>query len=195
MEPIHDRTRSNSGGSGFAFSSCSIVPGATKARTMRFLPFFLALILAGPVACGDDGTSNDDDDVPIGLTISELGIVQVSVELATVQGEISVEPGQATRTLTVEFLNTQGLTVSADGRYMEVEVSNPALVTWEPTAPGSLTGKFLGGPEGGTTTAIVTLLEGAVGSGTPVYISPEITVRVEGQVCARPVPTLPHHLS
>jgi hypothetical protein len=149
---------------------------------MRVLPLLLALIFTGPMACGDSGTSNDEDDVPIGLTISELGLVVVSVELATVQGEISVEPGEASRTLTVEFLNSQGSVVPSGGRYMEVEVSNAALVTWEHTGPGSLTGRFLGGPEGGTTTAVFTLLEGSVGSGTPVYISPAITVRVEGQV-------------
>ena len=119
---------------------------------MRVVPLLLALIFTGPMACGDSGTSNDEDDVPIGLTISELGLVVVSVELATVQGEISVEPGEASRALTVEFLNSQGSVVPSGGRYMEVEVSNAALVTWEHTAPGSLTGRFLGGPEGGTTT-------------------------------------------
>ena len=149
---------------------------------MRAVLLLLALPVLVSLGCSDSGTSNDDTDNPIGLTITESGLVLVSVELTTVQGSISVEPGESSRTLLVEFNNGQGAAVSTEGRYMEVAVSNDALATWEPTTAGSFTGKILAGLEGGTTTAQFTIYEGTVGSGTSIYTSPAITLRIEGQV-------------
>ncbi len=131
-------------------------------------------------ACDDDPVGNEEEHLePVGLVISTGGVDLVTVNGATVTGSLSVDAGQETAHLDVEFLDEDGDRFTPDeaDEWLRVTIANPAVADFEQDTPGEF-GGHLHGESAGTTTAVFDIMHGAVNSSSahPDYTSPAISV-------------------
>lgn len=150
-------------------------------RTGHRLRGLKAVLLAALVSgCTDSPFNLDwDHDIAAGVIVREDGVERVRVdEDGVVSGSLTTVLGGKSGLLEVTFLNEKGaVIVPADDEYMEVTVSFSDLATFEPTAPGAFSGRFLGLKEG-QTSVYFKLKQGRVGSGTGHGSSPAIRLTI-----------------
>ena len=155
-----------------------------KKKTYRTLGSILAMTgVLALGACDDDPVGVDDDHLePVGLVISAGGVDLVTVNGATVTGSLTVDAGQETAHLDVEFLAENGVRFTPEDadEWLRVTMADPAVAGWEQDVPGEF-GGHLHGESAGTTTAVFDLMHGAVGSTTAHadYTSPAIPVVID----------------
>lgn len=145
-------------------------------------PLILATVAIAAVAlgCTDAPFNLDwDHDYPAGLSIREDGVERVRVdEDGKVSGTLATRVGGKSGHLEVAFLNEKGVAlVPADDEYMEVTVTFSDLATFEPSTPGSFSGRFLG-LKAGRTSVIFKVKHGTVGSGKGHWNSPAIELMI-----------------
>lgn len=131
-------------------------------------------------ACDDDPVGSEDEhEDPVGMVISAGGVDLVTVNGSVVTGTLTVDAGQETAHLDVEFLDADGDRFTPDDadEWLQVIIQNPAVADWEQDEPGEF-GGHLRGLTAGTTVAGFDLMHGAVGSASahPDYRSPSIPV-------------------
>jgi hypothetical protein len=141
----------------------------------------IALTLSLSVLLGACSSSTELPATPEGLTVTESGVPVIQVTGNTVNGSFRIDVDRSTPPVVVTFTDSEGTSVKTNGRYLDVAVGDEAIATFEVTDASGFTGR-LTGKEAGNTTIRFMLMEGAVGSGTLVYESPLIPVRVEGMV-------------
>jgi len=87
---------------------------------------------------------------PVGAAHEQVGGVVLRTgaqDLVTVTGlgttgGVTLQAGQQTAEVTVQFLDEDGEPITRSGYYLVVESSNPAVVTWQATAEGAFTGRI-----------------------------------------------------
>jgi len=131
-------------------------------------------------ACGDDpvGAEEEHSD-PVGLVITLGGVDLVTVNGSTVTGTLTVEAGQETAHLDLEFLDEDGDRFSptdAD-EWLRVTIADPTTATWEQDEPGEF-GGHLQGRSVGVTVVTFDIMHGALNSTAAHadYTSPGIPV-------------------
>ena len=136
------------------------------------------LIMSGLVACSNPAEDDDHDEHADaeGLVLVLGGEEVVRVQEAEVTGSLTVEAGETTSDITVEFLDHDGDEVHAEDLDSEfslgVEVRGSEIVTVANTGRWTFT---LHGDEAGDTTIRVQLLH----DDHPDFTTPDISVTVE----------------
>jgi len=95
-------------------------------------------------------------------------------------GELTVARGQTTGQIAVEFVDHDGKALATgSGFYLEVEVANTTVASFNQATPGGFSGT-LQGKASGQTTAVFKLMHGSVGRGHSDFNTAPATVRVTG---------------
>ncbi len=135
------------------------------------------LLMSGLVACSNPAEDEDEDHAEVeGLVLVLGGEEVVRVQEAEVTGSLTVEAGETTSDITVEFLDHDGDEVHAEDLDSEfslgVEVRGSEIVTVANTGRWTFT---LHGDEAGDTTIRVQLLHDDHAD----FTTPDISVTVE----------------
>jgi hypothetical protein len=125
-------------------------------------------VMAGIAALVAAGCTNPVGDGghlrPDGVVIRQGGEVVASHLGGTVTGQVTVQDGQATPTLTVHWMSGTTEITPGQGYYLEVDPQPQAQ--WVPDAPGTFSGRVQGTAPGSTDLRFK-LMHGAVGRGHP----------------------------
>ena len=145
----------------------------------------VALTLAGALAlgaCSDDdptGVEDHGDDVDgIVLTLNGAVLSQYDGDTGTWSTPVSIEEGEETAHIDVEFVDEAGNAVVLDAdMYLEVTVDDEAVAEFEQDTPGEFGGHIKGVAQG-TALMEFSLMHGAVGSGHADFVTANLTVEV-----------------
>jgi hypothetical protein len=143
-----------------------------------FLSLSVLLAVAFSAACGTD-TTEFEEPPTTGLVISDAGQPVVVVQGQSVSGTLEVLPESQSPLLQVVFMDAGGFTISTQGRYMDVSVTDESIATVNQTSGGAFSFR-MSGVTGGVTAVRFSLVEGEMGSGTTLYTSVPITIDVVG---------------
>jgi hypothetical protein len=125
-----------------------------------------AAVLAGMAALTVAGCTNPVGDgghlSPDGVVIRQGAEVVASHLGTTVTGQVTVQAGEATPTLTVQWMSGDTEVTPPHGYYLEVDPQPQAQ--WVPDAPGAFSGRVQGITPGSTNLRFK-WMHGAVGRG------------------------------
>ncbi len=149
----------------------------------------LALLTAGLLvlaACGDSAMEPDEDhdehagEVE-GVTLSLGGQTLASYDGHDGEwtGELGVQAGQTTGSISVQFVDDHGEAVAFDDDFhLRVDVADASIAAFEQGTPGAFEG-ILRGVAAGNTTVTFSLVHGEVGTGHADFVTEPLAVRVQ----------------
>ena len=154
-----------------------------ESRNSTGVRALLALALCGlssVAACGDTPTEHEEHHEPEGVQLVMNGQVITSYdgEDQAWTGELVVAAGEQTDRIDVVFVDHDGDPIEIeDDAYLEVEVSEEAIATFELYTVGGFAGQ-LRGVSVGRTDAVFKLMHGEIGQGHPDFVTTPVAVHV-----------------
>ena len=137
--------------------------------------------LAYAAACSDDPVQPEEEHAEpegVQLIMSGQTIASFDGDDQAWTGELDVAVGE-TSTIEVRFVDHDGDAIEIDeDLYLEVDIGDASVATFDLTTPGGFMGRLTGVSEG-ETTAVFKLMHGTVGSGHPDFVTTGVHVHVD----------------
>ena len=131
-------------------------------------------------ACSDTPTEPEEHVEPEGVQLIMTGEVIASYDGddQSWEGELEVGDGEQTGRIDVVFVDHDGDPVETEEEtYLEVDVADEAVATFDQSTAGGFSGQ-LRGVGTGQTSAVFKLMHGEVGSGHPDFVTTPVAIHV-----------------